>query len=166
MNEQYRQRQREVAVAMLMAQITIKLGTDLTKNVNQFRRKLRHFINTTQRNEESLYKESLALADRAWNKAFSERSEGKNDLSVASTLSSLYLLVDDCTWFRKKITTPKQFETVYLSIANDRDEPLTHDIEIASDEFINTISEALGFDLPTNTKLKRMILIMRQNKEL
>ena len=165
-NKQYEERKRSLATLMLIANITVKLGTELTRNVNQFRRKLRNNINAIERNENSLYKEAYALADRAWDKGFNQRQEQVNNLSVVMTLIHLNMLIQDTKWISKKVYTQRQFELVCQNITDDRDTEITLETEKASKEFINTIAEALGFDLPSNDKLKRMILIMKQNKEL
>ena len=166
MNEQYRIRRRELATLLIIANITGKLGVELTRVVNQFRRRLRGAINKIERDENALYLEAKALATRAWGEATDNRKENIPDLSVVMTLGNLNVFVEDTKWIAKKVYTQKNFIQVCASITDDRDTEITVAVEKASNQFINTIAESLGYDLPTNTKLKRMILIMRQNKEI
>ena len=152
-------RTRELAVVMLMANILLKLGHNLTSNVNSFRRKLRKVLNHIEKHEKKLYQESLTLASNSWE---SVNKEDHTNMSVASTLSSLYLLIEDVTWIKKKVCTPKQFILIYNSIVQDKPVALTAEIEANSKRFTDELSDALGFEKKRD--LKRMIHIMRENK--
>ena len=143
---------KELAVVMLMANILVKLGINLTRNVSTFRRKLRKVLDHMDKHEHELYKKSLALASNSWE---SVNKEDHTDMSVASTLSSLYLLVEDVTWVKKKVCTPKQFILIYNSIVQDKPVDLTSEIEANSKRFTDELSEALGFK--KKDKLKLMI---------
>ncbi len=154
---------KEIAVIMLIANITFKLGNNLTKNVNDFRRKLRKYLNKLQKHEKRLYEQCITESSFAWNEAYNSRSENLPNLSVASTLDSLNLLIEDVKWI-KKIYTQKQFMLVYASIINDKDGPLTAEVEQASKVFTDDLAKALGFKKPNQLKLKRMIYTLKQNK--
>ncbi len=165
-NEQYIIRKKELATLLLMANIVSKLGSELTKKVNQFRKKLRKHINHIEKNEKELYTEAHALATRAWGEANDKREENLANLSVASTLDCLNLLVEEVKWINKKVYTQKQFIEIYASIVEDKAVALTYEVENASKLFINDIAEALGYDKPTENKLKRLIWNLKQNKIL
>jgi len=151
-------RKSEIATIMLMANITSKLGTNLTKNVNDFRRKLRKYLNKLEKHEKSIYAESFELASKAW--AAANKPEHDN-MSVASTLDSLYLLIDEVSWIKKKLFTSKQFTIVYSSIVHDRCEPLSLEVEQNSKAFIDDLVPLLGFE--KRIGLKRLIYTIRQN---
>ncbi len=155
-------RVKEIATLMLIANITFKLGNELTRTVNDFRRSLRKYLNKLQKHEKKLYEEAQALASTAWDTAYHSREENLPNLSVASSLDSLNLLVEDVKWI-KKVYTQKQFIVVYLSIIQDKTEPLTVDVEQASKEFTDILAKSLGFERPNQLKLKRLIYTIKQN---
>lgn len=155
-------RKKEIAVIILMTNITFKLGNDLTKRVNEFRRSLRKYLNRLIKHEKSLYDECLVMAEIAWDEAYNNR-DMNNDLSIASTLNSLNLLVEDVKWIKTKIYTQKQFVIVYASITQDKPAPLTVEIEQASLKFTNKLAKSLEFEQPNQLRLKRMIHTLKQN---
>ncbi len=152
-------RERELATLMLMANILYKLGDNLTVSVNKFRRSIRKQLNKIQKHEKKLYQSSLELATKAWEVS----KKGHTDMSVASTLDSLYLMVEDVKWIRK-IFTAKQFQLVYASIMQDKPVPITAEIEASSKKFTDELSEVLGYEKKKD--LKRLIYTLRENKIL
>jgi len=154
-------RTKSIATLMLIANITFKLGNELTHTVNSFRRSLRKYLNKLQKHEKKLYKESQDLASKAWETAYNSREENLPNLSVASTLDSLNLLIEDVK-FVKKIYTQKQFIQVYSSIVQDKGEPVALDVEKASKEFTEVLAASLGFEKKNN--LKRLIYTLKQNR--
>ena len=152
------EREKQIAVIILMANITGKLGNSLTKSVNDFRRKIRKFLNRLYKHERKLYDKSLELATNSWNLASKNEC---SDMSVASTLDSLYLLIEDVPFVKKKLFTSRQFIVVYASIVGDKDEELTQEVEQASKEFTESLASALGYEKKKD--LKRLIYTIRQN---
>jgi len=142
------ERIRSLATLMLMANILYKLGDNLTVSVNKFRRSIRKQLNKIQKHEKKLYQSSLELATKAWEVS----KKGHADMSVASTLDSLYLMIEDVKWIRK-IFTPKQFQLVYSSIMQDKPVPITAEIEASSKKFTDELGAALGFKKKKNLKL-------------
>jgi len=155
-------RVREIATLMLIANITFKLGNELTRNVNDFRRSLRKYLNKLQKHEKKLYDQCVVESSRAWDEAYNSREKNLPNLSVASTIDSLNLLIEDVKWV-KKVYTQKQFMLVYASIIGDKGDPLTVEIEQASKLFTNSLAKALGFKQPNQAKLKRLIYTIKQN---
>ena len=150
-------RERELATLMLMANILYRLGDTLTKSVNKFRRDIRKALNKIAKHEKKLYQSSLDLAVSSWEEV---NKDEHSNMSVAHTLDSLYLLIEDVKWVRK-IFTPKQFMLVYASIVQDKPVPLTAEIEQNSKKFTDELSEALGFKKKND--LKRLIYTLKQN---
>ena len=142
-------KERELATLMIMTNILFKLGNSLTKTVNSFRRKLRKMLNHMQKHDVELYRSSLKLATATWE---SVNKNNHTDMSVASTLDSLNLLIEDCIWV-KKIYTQKQFQLVYASIVQDKPVSLTAQIEANSKKFTDELGTELGFKKKKNLKL-------------
>jgi len=152
---------REISTIMLIANITHQLGNKLPRTVNAFRRSFRKYLNKLEKNERAIYNKSLQLATKAWDESYNDR-EKTNDLSVASTLDSLNLLIEDVKWVRAKVYTQKQFIAVYASIINDRDVFISAELEASSKEFTDTMAKALGFKEKNNLKL--LLYTLKQNR--
>jgi len=96
----------------------------------------------------------MELATESWDIAFHSREENLPNLSVAATLDSLYLMIQDVKWIKKTFTY-NQVMMVYASILGDKDDELSVEVEIASKEFTDVLRESLGFE--KKDKLKLMI---------